>query len=87
MYAGGAQSRTHNGAACAIHQMEAAANAEPAMTRARRPVESDGHQHATMRYRKYVKAIHSDERTPERYLIVYHSGGCGPGWRPALAHD
>ena len=77
MYADGAQSRIHHGAACAIAQTRPPANIEPAIIHARRPIDSGGHQHATIRYKKYERAIHSDERTPERYLIVYHSGGCG----------
>ena len=87
MYAEGAQSRTHAGATCATAQTPPAAMAEPAIAAARRPAGNGGHQHAATRYKKYEKAIHSHERTRERYLIVYHSGGCGPGGRPELAHD
>jgi hypothetical protein len=64
-----------------------AAHIEPAKIHESRPVNSEAHQHATIKYKKYEKAIHSDERTPERYLIVYHSGGCGWDGRPAFAYD
>ena len=90
MYASGAQSRINGGPACAIAQTPPPAIAEEAIRHARRLVDSGGSQHATMRYTKYAQAIHSNERTDERYLIVYHyrrTRAGGPPFRMTASID